>query len=93
MRCHISSFMFMCMQIIEASTWAPAKAINRENDLGSLSIGREADISLLQVSQWQQKMEDTVGICRVVEETIVPRGVWRAGQAFPIKPRDHDPTA
>eukprot|EP00093_Oithona_nana_P013343 13343.XXX_268142_265920_1 [CDS] Oithona nana genome sequencing. len=79
-------------KIIEASTWAPAKAINREDDLGSLSIGREADISLLQVRQHQQKMEDSFGVCKIVEETIVPKAVWRAGQAFPIKPRDHDPT-
>ena len=60
--------------------------------MGSLSIGREADISLLQVRQYQQKMEDSFGVCRVVEETIVPKAVWRAGQAFPIQPRDHDPT-
>ena len=49
----MSKFMLMGMnlkEVIAASTWYPAKAIKRE-DLGNLSVGAPADVTLLEVRE------------------------------------------
>ncbi len=49
----MSKFMLMGMdlkEVIAASTWHPAKAIKREN-LGNLSVGAPADVTLLEVKE------------------------------------------
>ncbi len=49
----MSKFLLMGMnlkEVIAASTWHPAKAIQREN-LGNLSVGAPADVTLLTVSE------------------------------------------
>src|SRR5690606_41691111 len=49
----MSLFMAMGMpfkDVIVASTWNPAQAINRE-ELGNLSVGAEADVALLRVRE------------------------------------------
>lgn len=72
-------------------TEAPAKAINREAELGSLQVGREADITLLKiVSTPAFTAEDSFGVARSLNKVIVPVRVWKAGIEFPIQPRDHD---
>lgn len=79
------------MQIIEAVTASPAKAVNRQSLLGSLTVGTEADVTMLKVVDHPQDIEDTFGVKKSVKKAILPKAVWRAGKAFPIASRDHDP--
>ena len=71
----------------------PARAIGRADHLGSLRVGREADITVLKVveSEPAAQVVDTFGRTRLIKEAIVPVAVWRAGQSFPISSRSHDP--
>ena len=67
-------------------------AIGRSNDLGSLGLGREADITILKVVPFEHQMEDSFGVAKRVQKAILPIAVWRAGRNYPIEKRSHDPT-
>ncbi|HWV29806.1 MAG TPA: amidohydrolase/deacetylase family metallohydrolase [Dyadobacter sp.] len=57
----MSKFLAMGMDlpaVIKASTWAPAQAIHRE-ELGNLSVGSRADVSVLRVLDGKFQMNDT----------------------------------
>ena len=82
---------FIFLQIIEAVTASPASAIGRSNDLGSLGLGREADITILKVVPFEHQMEDSFGVAKRVQKAILPVAVWRAGRNYPIEKRSHDP--
>ena len=71
----------------------PAQAIGRADVLGCLSVGREADVTVLKVVSLESPVlvKDTFGMTRPIKEVIVPVAVWRAGRPFPIASRDHDP--
>ena len=59
----MSKFLLMGMpldQVIAATTWAPAKVINRTT-LGHLSVGAEADISILRMRQGDFGFYDKTG--------------------------------
>ena len=59
----MSKFMAMGMDfqsVIKASTWAPAQAIKRE-ELGSLSVGSDADIAILNIRQGKFGLFDYTG--------------------------------
>jgi dihydroorotase len=59
----MSKFMQMGMpltDVIRASTWAPAKAIKRE-ELGHLSVGAEADITVLNIRKGDFGFYDKTG--------------------------------
>jgi dihydroorotase len=44
--------------VIKASTWAPAQAIHRE-ELGNLSVGSRADVTVLRVLDGKFQLNDT----------------------------------
>jgi dihydroorotase len=59
----MSKFMQMGMplpDVVRASTWAPAKAIKRE-ELGHLSVGAEADITVLNIRKGDFGFYDKTG--------------------------------
>lgn len=97
----MSKFMAMGMDfksVIKASTWAPAQAIKRE-ELGSLSVGSDADIALLNIRQGKFGLFDYTGrkleTARKLECEMTVRGgriVYdlngRANPIFrPVQPR------
>ena len=47
-------------EVIKASTWSPAKAIQRE-ELGHLSVGAEADITVLNIRKGSFGFYDKTG--------------------------------
>ena len=72
-------------------TSKPAKVIGRESDLGSLTIGREADITMLKIATIDKtEVEDNHGVKRELTKLIMPVGVWRAGKRYPISIQDQD---
>jgi dihydroorotase len=69
-------------QIIAACTSNPARAIGWQDRLGSLKVGREADIAILQVIDESVKLKDSVGGEMIAQQRIAPRWTIRGGQVF-----------
>ena len=73
---------FTLEQVITMSTSNPAKAIGEENRLGSLAVGRQADISVLQVDQGDWIVYDALGTGLRVDKAVVPALTVKRGQIF-----------
>jgi dihydroorotase len=71
-------------EVVARSTFAPAKAIGWEDRIGTLGIGREADIAVFSVDAVDMHLEDCQSQLRRIHRRLVPRAVWRAGVAHPI---------
>ena len=67
-------------QIIAACTIAPARAIGWQERIGSLEVGREADVSVLQVVDDPVKLRDSVGAEKLHKQRIAARWCVRAGE-------------
>jgi hypothetical protein len=70
-----------------ATTSAAATAIRREDRLGSLSPGREADITVFELVDEPTRLTDGSYESVVAEQSLVPRWVVRRGQPIKIKAR------
>jgi len=70
--------------IIKSVTATPAAAISRTHEIGSLSVGIGADITVLTVEDCDIKLEDVHRQTRNVKRLIRPVAVWRDGESFPI---------
>lgn len=70
-------------EIVAMTTANAAKAIGWDDRIGTLGIGRPADITALAVESCQTQLEDCQSQLRQVEKRIVARGVWRDGVHFP----------
>jgi dihydroorotase len=66
--------------IIRASTTAPARAVRREETLGALLPGREADLSVFELRSGHWALPDAAGATEIVEQILVPRIVIRSGE-------------
>ena len=71
-------------EVIKAVTETPAKAIHRNHLIGSLRVGRDADITLCRIEDCNVEMEDCSGQIRTLKQRIKPVKVWRAGKECPI---------
>ena len=71
-------------EIIKGSTITPAKAYGLDDVIGSLSTGREADVTVLRIEDCDVMMEDCQGQIRNLRKRIVPVAVWRSGSSFPV---------
>ena len=72
--------------IISMVTIQPAKAIHREDELGVLQIGREADITMLSVEEGEFEFSDGFE-SMLAPKRLVAEGCWRAGVWYPCKHR------
>jgi len=66
---------------LRAVTEVPANAISRGDQIGSLRIGRLANLALLRVGEGQaeEEVEDSLGAKRLVRVKVDTVGVWRQG--------------
>jgi len=71
-------------EVIARSTIEPAKCIGWQDRIGTLGVGREADIAVLSVENVDMVLEDCQSQLRRVRRRIVPKAVWRAGVAHSI---------
>ena len=70
-------------QIVTAVTSSPAKAIRRENSLGSLAVGKVADLTIFKVAENGQEMaEDAFGVQKKLKKIIIPVAALRNGKLF-----------
>jgi dihydroorotase len=67
--------------VVAATTTAPAAAIRRSGEVGTLAPGRVADLTGFELRAGEWALPDGAGDTEVVETLIVPRLVVRAGTA------------
>ena len=69
-------------QVVTMCTLNPAKAIGEDHRLGTLGVGRQADISVLGMEEGDWLLHDVVGGSRRVEQAVVPILTIKKGQVF-----------
>lgn len=69
-------------RIIACCTVNAARAVGWQDRIGSLEVGREADIAVLQVVEEPTRLRDSVGAERLHQQRIAARWTIRAGEAF-----------
>lgn len=69
-------------EIIARCTTNPARVIGWQDRLGSLEVGREADIAVLQLVNEPTKLRDSVGGEMTAEQRIAARWTIRRGEVF-----------
>jgi dihydroorotase len=69
-------------EIIARCTTNPARIIGWQDRIGSLEVGREADIAVLQLVNEPTKLRDSVGGEMTAEQRIAARWTIRQGEVF-----------
>jgi dihydroorotase len=69
-------------QIIAKCTINPARAVGWQDRVGSLEVGREADIAVLQIVDEPVKLRDSVGGEKLHKQRIAAKWTIRAGKPF-----------
>ncbi len=77
--------------VIRATTSDAAACIGWEDRIGNLSPGREADVTVLALEDFDQPLEDCQSQMRRVKQLLRPRAVWRAGIPAKITHLRHFP--
>lgn len=83
----MSKFFHLGMSItdlIKAATATPAQAINQSHVIGSLTVGQQADITVLKIIDTDIDLEDCQSQTRRVKKLIRPVAVWKGGRPFDI---------
>jgi dihydroorotase len=73
---------FTLEQVVTMSTANPAKAIGMEHRLGSLAVGRQADISVLQINEGDWVVYDVLGEGMRISQAFLPFVTVKRGQVF-----------
>jgi len=73
---------FTLEQVIAMSTANPARAIGEANRLGSLAVGRQADISVLEVRDGRWVVYDTLRDSMKIDKPVVPVLTVKRGRVF-----------
>ncbi|MBT5709104.1 MAG: amidohydrolase family protein [Verrucomicrobia bacterium] len=79
------------VEVVRASTIAPAKAIGWDHQIGTLEVGREADITVLHIEDSNLDLEDCHAQLRPLRTRLIPKAVWRAGKPGVITKPDRIP--
>ena len=67
-------------EVIKGSTVDAARAIGWEDRIGTLGVGREADVAVLALEDVDVELEDCHVQMRRVRQRLVADAVWRAGE-------------
>jgi dihydroorotase len=73
---------FTLEQVITMCTANPARAIGEADRLGSLAVGRQADISVLQINEGDWVVYDVLGASLPVSQAVVPVLSVKRGEVF-----------
>ena len=73
---------FTLEQVVEMCTINPARALGEENRLGSLQIGMQADVSVLEIKEGDWVVYDVIGGSRTVDKAVVPVLAVKKGEVF-----------
>src|SRR5215469_11488818 len=73
---------FTLEQVVTMCTANPAKAIGAADRLGSLAVGRQADVSVLRIEEGEWVVHDTVGGSLPVTRAVVPVLTVKRGEVY-----------
>jgi dihydroorotase len=73
---------FTLKQVVTMCTANPAKAIGVEERLGSLAVGRQADISVLRIEEGDWTVRDVLGATLKVTKAVMPALTLKRGEVF-----------
>ena len=73
---------FTMDQVVTMSTLNPAKAVGVDDRLGSLAVGKQADISVLDIKEGDWVVHDVVGGTRSVDRAVLPVLSVKRGEVF-----------
>jgi dihydroorotase len=73
-------------EVIAMATTAPAAALGRGAELGTLAVGAEADVTILRLEEGRFDLTDSAGTTREARQRLVPVAVIRAGRQQAIMP-------
>jgi dihydroorotase len=73
---------FTLEQVVTMCTANPAKAIGAAHRLGTLAVGRQADVSVLRIEEGQWTVYDTVGGSLQVTRAVMPVLSVKRGEVF-----------
>lgn len=69
-------------EVVAMTTSNAARAINREDEIGSLAIGREADLTILDYRDGVWRLTDGIHHLRWSGKKLIPQWSVRAGEAI-----------
>ena len=73
---------FTMDQVVTMSTLNPAKATGEDGRLGSLQVGKQADISVIRIEEGDWLLYDVLGDSRRHDKAVVPVVTVKKGQVF-----------
>ncbi len=73
---------FTLDQVVTMCTANPAKALGQEERLGTLGIGRQADISVLEIKEGDWTVYDVLGDSLRADKAVVPVLTVKKGKVF-----------
>ena len=80
--------------VIAMATTAPAAALGPAGrDLGTLAVGAEADVTILELEDGRIELVDSAGTVRIAERRLVPGAIVRAGRQVPVEALTSSPPA
>jgi len=68
--------------VVKMASVNAARAIGRSDSLGAIAVGREADLSIVDVVTGRWKFTDTKEVPFTGEKAIIPAQTIRAGELF-----------
>lgn len=69
-------------ETVATVTSNPAKLLKMEDEIGSLQVGRMADISVVEILNGRFKLSDNSGVDVVTDKLVFPRFCLREGRKF-----------
>jgi dihydroorotase len=73
---------FSLEQVIAMCTANPARVLGEQDRLGSLAVGRQADVSVLELREGDWVVHDTVGDSLRVTQAVAPVVTLKRGRVF-----------
>jgi len=73
---------FTLEQVVTMCTANPALAIGEDHRLGALAVGRQADISVLELRDGDWAVHDVVGGTLRTDKAVVPALTVKRGKVF-----------
>ncbi len=88
---------FSLEEVVRMTTTAPAAFLGVQDSAGSLAVGREADVSVLELREGRWLLADAKGVSRVGTQALVPALTIKSGRVIhpgePLHPWGWTPPA
>ncbi len=79
---------FSLSEVVKMATVNAARLLGRAHEMGSLEVGRAADISVLRVEEREWKAVDSQGASLAARQALIPVLAIRNGKAYEPLPSD-----